>query len=199
MIEGLGVGDIRGWSCWDLGAHCGLYSIALAMRVGPGGQVAAFEPNPISFARLERHRRMNGVSWLRAYEAAASDRTGGAELLTNGGADSTSTHLRYEDEMENEQSAPIAIRTLRLDELVDSNELRAPQFVKIDVEGHGHRAALGMRATLARWRPAVLVAFHSDREVAGVLEVLQPLGYKAAPVGAPAPAPAVGGDYLFTA
>ncbi|MSU65186.1 MAG: hypothetical protein EXS38_03585 [Opitutus sp.] len=56
VLLGLGGGDIRGWTCWDLGAHFGLYSVGLARRVGPAGQVAAFEPNPISFARLQRHR-----------------------------------------------------------------------------------------------------------------------------------------------
>jgi len=50
-----------------LGAHFGLYSVALALRVGPEGQVAAFEPNPVSFARLERHRRMNGLDRLKTY------------------------------------------------------------------------------------------------------------------------------------
>src|SRR5205085_1089961 len=34
---------IEGWSCWDLGAHFGLYSVGLARHVGPKGQVAAFE------------------------------------------------------------------------------------------------------------------------------------------------------------
>lgn len=66
-IMSLGGGDISGWNCWDLGAHFGLYSVALALRVGPEGQVAAFEPNPVSFARLERHRRMNGLDRLKTY------------------------------------------------------------------------------------------------------------------------------------
>ena len=39
-------GDMQGWSCWDLGAHFGIYSVGLARLVGPQGQVAAFEPNP---------------------------------------------------------------------------------------------------------------------------------------------------------
>jgi hypothetical protein len=69
----LGGGDIRGWNCWDLGAHFGLYSIGLAQRVGPMGQVAAFEPNPLSYARLHRHARMNRFDWLKTYQAAVSD------------------------------------------------------------------------------------------------------------------------------
>jgi FkbM family methyltransferase len=197
-IGRLGNGDIRGWSCWDLGAHFGLYSVALALRVGPSGQVAAFEPNPWSFARLERHRRMNRLEWLRTYQAAASDRSGDAELLTYGQRDSTSAHLRYGDETQGEGSAPIGIRALRLDDLVASGELRPPRFAKVDVEGHGHRAIEGMRGSIARARPVLVVGFHSREEVEGVLAVLGPLGYRWAPIAQPTEAGSmVGGDYLF--
>jgi FkbM family methyltransferase len=201
VVAGLGNGSISGWSCWDLGAHFGYYSVALAMGVGPRGQVAAFEPNPASFARLERHRKMNGLSWLKTYQAAASDRSGGAELLTYGDLGSTSTHLRYDDETQSAKSAPISIRSLRLDELVESGELRPPMFAKVDVEGHGHRALEGMRRLLARSRPILIVAFHSQAEVDGVLNIVRPLGYSWAPIGVPPSEEGslIGADYLFRA
>lgn len=199
-LSGLGNGDIRGWSCWDLGAHFGLYSIALALRVGSTGQVAAFEPNPLSFRRLERHRRVNRLDWLRAYEAAASDHSGSTELLTYGELDSTSTHLRYDGETLGKSSRPIAIRSLRLDDLVGSGELRPPQFVKVDVEGHGHKALQGMKAALAESRPALIIAFHSEPEVSGVLGILEPMGYRRKAIVEPAshPETLIGGDFLFT-
>jgi FkbM family methyltransferase len=198
-FEALGNGDIRGWSCWDLGAHYGIYSVGLALRAGPTGQVAAFEPNPESFARLERHRRMNRLTWLRTYEAAVSDASGSANLLTHGNLGSTSTHLRYGDETEDENSGPIGVRTIRLDDLVQSGELRAPQFVKVDVEGHGHKAVAGMRTALQASRPTLIIGFHSQEEVDGVLAVLGPLGYKWKAIVPPTgPDSLVGGELLFT-
>jgi FkbM family methyltransferase len=199
-IERLGNGDMRGWSCWDLGAHFGFYSVSLAIRVGPGGQVAAFEPNPESFARLERHRRMNRLTWLMTYQAAASDHSGMAELLTYGELDSTTAHLRYGGETPGEGSAPVGVRALRLDDLVESGELRAPQFAKVDVEGHGHRAIEGMRGSVAASRPTLIVGFHSKEEVEGVLGILGPLGYRWAPVVPPPHGSdsMVGADYLFS-
>ena len=199
-LIGLGGGDIRGWSCWDLGAHFGLYSVALALRVGSTGQVAAFEPNPQSFERLERHRRMNRLDWLRAYEAAASDHSGTSELLTYGELDSTSTHLRYDGESLSDSTRPISIRSLRLDDLVGSGELRPPRFVKVDVEGHGHKAIQGMKESIAESRPSLIVAFHSEPEVSGVLGVLEPMGYHWKAIVAPPshPETLIGGDFLFT-
>ena len=174
----LDLGDIRGWSCWDLGAHFGIYSVGLARRTGPTGEVAAFEPNPLSYARLERHRRMNGLSWMKTFEAAVSDTAGTAELLTYGDLRSTTTHLAYDDETLGDITQPLGIRTLVLDELVNSGQLRPPDFIKVDVEGHAHKALAGARKTLAAKRPILIVAFHSDAEVQGVLGLLTPLGYE---------------------
>jgi FkbM family methyltransferase len=174
----LGLGDIRGWSCWDLGAHYGIYSIGLARRTGPSGAVAAFEPNPVSYARLERHRRMNGLAWMKTFEAAVSDAAGTAPLLTYGDLRSTTTHLAYENETGGAATQPIGVRTVVLDDLVASGELRPPDFIKVDVEGHAHKALAGARQTLAAKRPILIIAFHSEPEVEGVFQLLEPLGYE---------------------
>ena len=177
--ELIGLGDIRGWCCWDLGAHYGLYSVGLARRTGPTGQVVAFEPNPLSFARLERHRRMNALSWLKPVAAAVSDTPGTAEFYTYDELESTTTHLPYEGETRSAHCAPVSVHRLRLDDLVATGQIRAPHFVKIDVEGHAHQALAGARATVASARPILIVAFHSDLEARGVHALLAPLGYVA--------------------
>ncbi len=77
--------------------------------------------------------------------------------------------------------------------------MRPPQFAKVDVEGHGHRAVEGMRKAIAASRPILMVGFHSSEEEEGVLGVLRPLGYRWAPIVEPCdPGSMVGGDYLFT-
>ncbi len=198
-LVALGGGDIRGWSCWDLGAHFGLYSVGLAQRVGPQGQVAAFEPNPLSYARLLRHARMNHLPWLKTYQAAISDETGSAELFTYGDLGTTTTHLPYDGETRTQNVGAISVPILRLDRLVERGELRAPKFVKVDVEGHGHRALAGMQATLRAARPIILAAMHSPQEVAGILALLNPLGYRKEEVGtSPSSDPMIGRDFLFT-
>jgi len=192
----LGGGTITGWSCWDLGAHFGLYSIGLARRVGPTGAVAAFEPNPASFARLQRHARMNRLPWLKIFERAVSDRAGSSEIYTYGDMGSTSTHLPYDGEPRQDACTPLAIKTVRLDDLVASGELRPPHFVKIDVEGHGHRALDGMRATLRQVRPILIVAIHSPEEGEGVSHILGSLGYTFATIEAGGQTPWLGHDVL---
>ena len=198
-LVALGDGNIEGWTCWDLGAHFGLYSVGLAQRVGPQGQVAAFEPNPLSYTRLCRHARMNRLTWLKPYMAAVSDADGAAELYTYGDLGTTTTHLPYEGEVRTADVGAIKVPILRLDSLVANGELRVPQFVKLDVEGHGHHALRGMSKTLRSARPVILAAFHSPQEVAGILELLEPLGYTREEVGLSVGADSmIGRDFLFT-
>lgn len=199
-VMALGGGNIQGWCCWDLGAHFGLYSIGLARRAGPTGMVAAFEPNPVSFERLDRHRRLNRLPWLKLYQAAVSDHNDGSELLTYGNLGTTTTHLPYEGEQTSSETAPIRVRTLRLDDLVASGELRPPRFVKMDVEGHGHRALAGMRNTLGVHRPLILAGIHSPQERDGLLSLIRPLGYRWREIPGAVENPDVrtGTDYLFS-
>jgi FkbM family methyltransferase len=197
-VLALGGGSVAGWSCWDLGAHFGLYSIGLARRVGPGGEVAAFEPNPASFARLRRHARMNRLAWLKIYEAAASDRAGHSEMFTYGDLGSTGTHLAYDGETREPACKPIPVRTVRLDDLVSSGELRPPDFAKIDVEGHAHRAIQGMIRAMRTRRPILIVAIHSKEEWAGVREVIEPLGYSWESLDTAGAPPWIGRDLICT-
>jgi FkbM family methyltransferase len=194
----LGGGSIAGWSCWDLGAHFGIYSIGLARRVGPTGEVAAFEPDPMSFDRLRRHARLNRLPWLKLHQAAVSDRSGSSELYTYGEAGGTAAHLAYDGEPRQAACTPLAIATLRLDDLVAAGALRPPQFVKIDVEGHAHRALAGMRETLRLHRPILLVAIHSQAEWDGVAGLLGPLGYMFRSIDPAGQPPWLGHDLLGT-
>ena len=195
----LGGGDISGWSCWDLGAHFGIYAVGLARRVGPGGEVVAFEPDPKSYRRLAHHARRNRLPWLKTYQAAVSDHSGRAELYTYGRPGDTVSHLPYEGEPRIAAARPLSIASVRLDDLVSSGELRPPRFVKLDVEGHGHRALAGMAETLRAHRPVLIVAFHSAAEYEGVTSLLAPLNYAWSPILAgietdPSP---IGRDFLF--
>ncbi len=195
----IALGDIRGWNCWDLGAHYGIYSIGLALRTGQEGAVAAFEPNPVSYARLEHHRRMNGLSNLKTFEAAVSDQAGSADLLTYGDLRSTTTHLAYENETVGAESRPLGVETLVLDELVAGGQLQPPRFIKVDVEGHAHKALAGAIRTLAAHRPILVVAFHSEQEVQGVMALLEPLGYEHSTILTESGSPdaVIGHDLLF--
>src|SRR5437867_1482625 len=55
----------------DVGAHVGLYSLAMAQRAGASGRVVCFEPDPSNFNPLQTHIAMNHLeSRIEAIQAA---------------------------------------------------------------------------------------------------------------------------------
>lgn len=170
------LGDLRGQACWDIGAHFGIYTVGLAMAVGPTGQVAGFEPDPVAFAKCGRHVTMNRLAWVRLFQAAVSNTDGRAEMLKYGDFGTTTNHLRYPGE-QGVGADVFPIATVALDSLVGRGEIRPPRFVKIDVEGHGVEALRGGFNTIRDRLPWIVMAFHSPDEYAGTRELLSPLGY----------------------
>ncbi len=189
--------DWTGRHVWDLGSHYGLFAVGLGLRVGPGGTVAAFEPNPLSFERLQLHIRRNRLSWVKNFQIAASDAAGQQRFFAYQGLESTTTHLAYEGETWNETIPTISIESRRLDDMVANGEINTPDFIKLDIEGHGHKALAGASETIRACRPVLLVGFHSDQEVTGVRAVLDPLRYHYIPIASSTPEePRAGFDYL---
>jgi FkbM family methyltransferase len=171
-------GGIRGATCWDLGTHFGIYTIGMARAVGSEGQVVGFEPDPISFKRCQRHVKMNALTWVKLFNAAVSNSKGLATLILNNGAGASTSHFAYEDEQTDGHVSKVSVQIITLDELVERNEIRPAQFIKVDVEGHGGKALHGAHKSIATYHPTLVMSFHSQCELDDTRELLEPLGYQ---------------------
>lgn len=143
---------------YDVGAHTGAYTLFFSRRVGPAGKVVAFEPQPRSFAILERNVAYNRVANVCALPYALGDRAATRRLFALPGMPTTAslapeagTPLRY---------CAGAARVERLDSLIESLALPPPDFIKIDVEGMELDVLNGAQQTLARRRPRLLIEIH---------------------------------------
>ena len=118
------MGEVRpGDTIVDVGAHCGLYSIAFAQRTGDIGRVHAFEPDRANFARLEAQCRMNGIAGRVAlYQVAVADRDGSVGFVAGQGSES---HVGAE--VGNQRVDCVCLDSVFRDRPVD--------LIKIDVEG----------------------------------------------------------------
>ena len=190
--------DWTGKTAWDLGSHYGLFAIGLARRVGPAGHVAAFEPNPTSYERLSLHARRNALPQLHLFASAVSETTGSATFILDSSRETTTSHLPYEQEGVTASTPTVSVPTVRLDDLVADGRIKAPHFIKLDVEGHGHRAMRGAIHTIRTHRPIIISGIHSPQESAGLLELLIPLGYSVECLTPNCAAiPSHEGDYLW--
>jgi FkbM family methyltransferase len=159
--EHLGRGDFV-----DVGAHVGLYTVAAA-RQGPG-RVLAFEPNPSAREQLAANVALNGLANVIAVPKAVGDAPGSALLHVPRTPDPSFSSLAGGRFAEGE---PIEVEVTTVDAEVEAAGLQ-PTVVKVDVEGGELAVVGGMRRTLERHRPVLLVEVSEDsaREVARRLE-----------------------------
>ena len=162
----------------DIGANAGAIALSMAHLV-PDGQVIAFEAAPPNADRLEANVARAGMANIRVERVALYDRRG--ELA-----------LSYVDEhsggasvVDQPRAAATRIAAIPLDEWVGANALARLDLVKLDVEGSEVRVLRGARATLARFRPTLIVECNpvtlsgQDHASTGdLLDLLDDLGYR---------------------
>jgi FkbM family methyltransferase len=148
---------------FDVGAHAGQFTKLFA-RLAPAGRIYALEPG--SYARMIlraalRARRLGNVTIL----PLALGATSGVAVLTvpvkaSGSYGFGLAHLGDGEETAAEQEI-VGLATL--DDLAAALQLDRLDFIKADIEGYELRLIRGARATLQRFKPALLIELDPAR------------------------------------
>jgi FkbM family methyltransferase len=125
----------------DVGAYVGLYTLALAQRVGPRGKVIAFEPDPDSFDGLSRHVALNGLTGNVELCRAVVGREDGVVAFAAGRG--SESRVAAADGACAER---LMVRVVRLDSVLRDDRL---DVLKIDVEGYEELVLQGARGLLS--------------------------------------------------
>lgn len=164
----------------DVGANLGEWTVPLARRVGAAGRVLALEPAPRAAAALGRTLAANALAQAELLCCALGERDGTAEfsvpLVTSARADTGTAHIGAT--AAGHEVVSVALR--RLDTLAGEHRLNRLDLIKIDVEGHERPLLDGANATLARFRPVMVL--ETGHEGAGdrraIHDRLATLGYQ---------------------
>ena len=137
----------------DIGANVGYMTCLMASRVGPGGAVHAFEPEPRHFEALERNVAANGLGNVFCHRVALSA-TGGR----------TSLYLDPENPGDHTLvplpgRRSVSVETVSFDDYWrTTGESRPIRLLKLDVQGHETGVVRGMADSLRTGRiDAILV------------------------------------------
>lgn len=156
LVDHLEAGDVF----VDVGANSGYFTLLAAARVGRGGRVVAFEPNPSVRLRLERGIERNGFGDRVAVEACA---------LSERSADRVSLYVPEHDGFAtlspDQTHAPshlaratrVDVRARTFDDWIAAADIDQVTLMKIDVEGAEAQVLAGMREALASGRILRLV------------------------------------------
>ena len=155
----------------DIGANVGFYTKRFAELVGNGGRVIAFEPVPATFALLASNLegcRLSNVTLINAAVSESTDVVG----MTIPTFSDTGQQNYYQAHVTSPADSELRVLTVSLDAIQIPMTVR---LIKIDAEGHELSVLKGMRKTLLRDRP-ILIVETNLREVWELLASLEYVG-----------------------
>lgn len=153
---------------YDVGAHVGFYTLLASRLAEPGGKVIAFEPLPRNLHFLREHLRLNQVSNVRVIELALADRDDEVSFAEG----ENSFNARISDE------GKLRVRTAALDDLISRENLPAPDFIKMDIEGAETMALQGARQILDKYHPVIFLTTHGPQIHEDCIALLCELSYE---------------------
>jgi len=161
----------RGQLVLDIGANIGTHTVVLSRLVGGGGSVLAFEPQRQIFQILCANVALNALSNVHTYHAAVGRQCGNIcvprmnlESPDNFGGVS----------LNQKPGAGEIVRLIT----VDSLELPACHFMKVDVEGMENEVLAGAEQTIRKYRPILYVENDREKESAALISRLLELDYR---------------------
>ena len=129
---------------WDVGANVGVYSELFCQWVGKDGRVVAFEPFADSCRQIRE--RLPGCAWLQVENVALGDTETTGRLLM--GPESVENHIDTATDPPAADANSVPVEICRGD-AVCKRLGRAPNVIKVDVEGFEEEVLHGMGDMLA--------------------------------------------------
>lgn len=156
----------------EAGSNMGAHTVPLARKVGPGGLVYAFEPQPLVFQQLCANLALNDLVNVQAFNAGCGATPGWIGIARlNPGREFNFGGVAL-DRVTVDNSA-IRVRVERLDDVLEPRRL---DLIKADVEGMELAVLEGAAKLIARFRPVIYVENHEEGSQALITHVSQ-MGY----------------------
>lgn len=154
-----------GMTVLDVGANVGYHTLLAAQRVGPGGRVVAFEPDPWNHELLTRNLDLNRAANVVVVRTALGRGPGEAVL-----ARSRSNFGDHRVGVAGPDRVGVSIRIDSLDNQFREIGVGPVDLLKIDVQGYEAEVFAGMADTLRAAPPrAILMEYwpHGIRAAGG--------------------------------
>ena len=161
---------------FDVGANCGVYTIALSDAAASDSRIVAFEPNPIMANRLRKNLALNNLDHIVEIEEVAIGQKNDTAHLHLSKADLGRASIITD---KNSTSTPVRVRTLAT-YLPEKHQKFDIFVVKIDAEGYEDRALVPFLTSIKQKNmpDAILIETrHAESWSLDLMEVLTNNGY----------------------
>ncbi len=162
----------------DVGGNMGFVCTILSELVGSTGKVVSFEPNPLTFKKLQQTTAINKLLNVELHNLGCGTSASTAQLSW---VSNSSGHCRILDPTENQSQLNLRTETIqivRLDEFLSVYPQRVA-FLKIDTEGYEPGVLEGARGRITQDKPVIYIELAEDfkESAQGARKILMELGY----------------------
>lgn len=164
----------------DIGANIGYFSL-LAAKTAPKSKIAAFEPVSYLFDALENNISLNRFKNIQSVKAAVGEKEEDRLIYLSGGNNAGMSSFQPP---ENYSGNSETVKVITFDNWFAGSGLAKADIIKIDVEGNELAVLKGMKETITRLKPHILLELNPEtlayfKLTAGdVLNFILPFSYK---------------------
>ena len=155
----------------EVGANIGAHTVQLSQLVGNDGEVYAFEPQRIVFQALCANLALNQCANVKAWQVAVGRET--ATILVPAMDPSKRSNFGGVSMYGVEEGEPVQLVQL------DSFDLPACHFLKVDVEGMEIDVLAGAQKTIDTYRPLMYLENDREQRSAELLSMILGMDYAA--------------------
>jgi FkbM family methyltransferase len=163
---------------WDIGANCGVYSVAISKKCAAGSRTFSFEPNPDMFKRLKKNITANKLSKsITAKNIALGAEHGELDLHIYEGNLGRAT-LRNDDVKAQDRKVSVPVESI--ESHIAKGLDGTLKLLKIDVEGYEDRILMpwiNQIETLGDIDYLLIEHTHREHWQDDVLDALEAKGY----------------------
>ena len=158
----------------DVGAHVGRYALQVAKIVGESGSVIAIEPMTECYKTLKKGISLNSFKNVTPLNIAAWNKSCNLKLFIgdNPGLNS----IKY-----NMGLGYVEVEAKALDMVLSQINVNRVDWIKIDVEGAEYEVLQGLKNTLKKDSPQLIVEVKKENE-RKVLDIMKELNYEIYPI-----------------
>lgn len=148
----------------DVGANYGFVSLALQNNLSKNSRIYSFEPHPSIVSSFKKSIEKNNIKNIIVENVAVGNKDGMIDInLYSQSSNILSSEAKV--------SKKIQIRQIQLDSYLNEFKI-VPNFIKIDVDGYELEVLMGLKQTLLKFKPILVVETNDNIEIINFLKDL---------------------------
>ena len=166
---------------FDIGAHIGIVTLAVAKNIKKNGVIYAFEPSKVNLKFLKYHIACNKIKNVKIVDKLVSS-SEKKKIIFYESPESSGMNSIVSLKKKNITNKNFP-KSITLDTFCKNNNIY-PDIIKVDIEGSEIEMLMGTKKILKKYRPLIFLSYHPyhlqklGHQKKSIFDILESLDYK---------------------